>query len=379
MKTTAIICEYNPFHKGHKLQLDMVKNRGRLAVCIMSGSFVQRGTPAVFDKYARAEAAVREGADLVLELPFPYCCSAAEHFAFGGVSLLNSLNLADELLFGSECGDINALQTVCDRLSSPDFKNKMKEERSNSANKGKSFAVLRSEVYEKLYQNTLPFTPNDILGIEYLSALKKLKSPIIPVTYKREEGFSATRSRQLLEDDSFEMIPPQAIQVFKNAIRYKEDYAERIILHHYRNADPAKLKEYEGMTDGIADKLVKEAQNSTSLNELMLNLSGKSYTNAKIRRCIIHGITEITPLSLKEPPAFTNVLACSKDGRALLKAIQKNTEFSIITKPAHYKKLDGVAKKQAETARKADSLLTLMCETPQKAHIFLTKTPFVAE
>ena len=127
MKTTAIICEYNPFHKGHKLQLDMVKSQGGLVVCIMSGSFVQRGTPAVFDKYARAEAAVREGADLVLELPFPYCCSAAEHFAFGGVGLANSLNSVDELLFGSECGDLEILQTVSDRLTSFDFKNKMKE------------------------------------------------------------------------------------------------------------------------------------------------------------------------------------------------------------------------------------------------------------
>jgi predicted nucleotidyltransferase len=106
MKTTAVICEYNPFHRGHEYQINAIKNSGSYVVCIMSGGFVQRGGPALFDKFVRAEAAVRMGADLVVELPFPYCSSAAEFFAKGGVALADSLGLIDELCFGSESGDI---------------------------------------------------------------------------------------------------------------------------------------------------------------------------------------------------------------------------------------------------------------------------------
>ena len=159
----------------------------------------------------------------------------------------------------------------------------------------------------------------------------------------------------------------------------KNENAEKAILSFYRTAQPSDLKKYEGMTNGIAERLIKNAKESVSLSDLTEKLMGKSYTNAKIRRCILHGMTGVTTEMLKEMPMFTQVLACNSQGRGLIKRIQKTGSISLLTKPAHYKKLEGVAREQAEFNLYSDNLLTLMCEKPKKADAFLKKTPFVTE
>ncbi len=380
MKVTAVICEYNPFHKGHKMQIDAIKQEGNVLVCIMSGGFVQRGIPAMFDKYIRAEAAVKSGADLVLELPYPYSCSAAEFFAYGGVSIANSLNVVDELCFGSECGNIDELKQISDRLMSDEFELVMKSAREDKANKDKSYACLREEMYGKLYGESIAVRPNDILGVEYISALKKLNSKIVPVTYRRREGFSATESRrQLKEENNYGMIPEGVVSLFEDSERYGMEYAEKAVLAYYRTARVADLGKYEGMTNGIADRLVKAAKESVNLTELIGKLSGKSYTNAKIRRCILHGMTGVTAEMLKSVPKYTQILACNAEGRKLVRKIQRQGDIVLLTKPAHYKKLEEEAKRQAEFNLLSENLLTLMCEKPQKADEFLKKTPYIAE
>lgn len=376
MKITAVICEYNPFHKGHKLQLDMIGSRGDLAVCIMSGGFVQRGQPALFDKYARAEAAVREGADLVLELPYPYCCSAAEFFAGGGVGVADSLGVVDELCFGSECGSVDALRKVSERLSSAEFAERMKDARADAANKTKPHASLREEVYAGLYGEGFPTTPNDILGVEYISALNRLNSKIVPVTYKREEGYSATEARRLIRDlDDYSAVPDG--EYFAGKERYSMELAEQAILFFYRTVTPKQLMGIEGMTNGIAERLTGKAAECTSLAELLEKAGGKGYTQAKLRRCILHGMTGVTSEMLKEPPAYTQALAFNERGRGLLRRIAKEGSIRVITKPAHYKRLDGRALAQAEFSAAAEGLLALMCGTPKAANEFLRKNPYV--
>lgn len=378
MKTTAIICEYNPFHSGHKTQIDAVRQKGNNIICIMSGGFVQRGEAAMFDKYIRAEAAVKSGADLVLELPYPYCCSAAEFFAFGGISVANSLGVVDELCFGSESGDIALLSQISSRLLSDEFDLMMKSEREDKKNKDKSYASLREEVYKKLYGQSIAVKPNDILGVEYISALKKLNSNIIPITYKRESGFSATKTRQkITEENSFDMIPKGVAPLFKNQDRYGMEYAEKAILAFYRNAEPKMLEEYEGMTNGIAERLVKAAKESVSLTELIERLSGKSYTNAKIRRCILHGMTGVYTDMLKTPPRYTQVLACNAEGRKLVRRIKKEGSIEVFTKPSHYKRAEEGVREQAEFNLAAESVLTLMCEKTKRADEFMKKKPYV--
>jgi predicted nucleotidyltransferase len=379
MKTTAIICEYNPFHCGHKVQIDAVKQKGNNIICIMSGGFVQRGEAAIFDKYIRAEAAVKSGADLVLELPYPYSCSAAEFFAFGGVGIANSLGVVDELCFGSESGNIEALTQISDRLESDDFKLMLKWAREDKKNKDKSYASLREEVYKKLYGESIAVKPNDILGVEYVSALKKLNSSIIPVTYKREAGFSATETRKRIQEENrFDMIPSSVASLFENQDKYGMVYAEKAILAFYRNTDVQTLEKCEGMTNGIAERLIKAAKESVSLSELMEKMSGKSYTNAKIRRCILHGMTGVYTDMLKTLPKYTQVLACSTEGRKLVRKIQKEGSIEVFTKPSHYKKAEEGARLQAEFNIKAESLLTLMCEKTKSADEFLKKKPYIA-
>ncbi|MBR5322947.1 MAG: nucleotidyltransferase family protein [Clostridia bacterium] len=379
MKTTAIICEYNPFHCGHTVQIDAVKQKGNNIICIMSGGFVQRGDAAMFDKYVRAEAAIKSGADLVLELPYPYSCSAAEFFALGGVSVANLLGVVDELCFGSESGDIALLSQISERLLSEEFDVEIKKAREDRKNKDKPYAVLREEVYKRLYGQAVAVKPNDILGVEYISAIKKLNSPIIPVTYKREIGFSATETRKRIrEENRFDMIPNGLSSLFENQDRYGMEYAEKAILAFYRNSDAKALEQYEGMTNGIAERLVKAAKESVSLTELIESLSGKSYTNAKIRRCILHGITGVYTDMLKTLPKYTQVLACNEQGRALVRRIQKEGSIEVLTKPSHYKRLEEGARRQAEFNIAADGLLTLMCEKTKSADEFLKKKPYIA-
>ena len=380
MKTTAIICEYNPFHKGHLLQIEQLKKNNNAVVCIMSGGFVQRGQPAIFDKYSRAKAAIFSGADLVLELPYPFSCSSAEFFCHSGVSIAHSLNIIDELYFGSECGDIELLKLTSERLTDKKFTTALQNARKDKANKEKSFAVLREEVYYNLYNQQLPVKPNDILGVEYISSLKKLNSKIIPVTYKREEGFSATASRKNIEEcNNYDFIPDSASEIFKNCPKFSLYNIEKAILSFYRLADAKTLEKYESMTDGLANRLVKSACECTSLTELLENLSGKSYTNAKIRRAILHGMTGVLPSMLKEKPLYTQVLAANDLGRKLIKKSQKNSSISILTKPAHFKKLDEKAKEQAIFSNNSEKLLALMCDNPLSADVFLKMTPFILQ
>ena len=378
MKVTAIICEYNPFHKGHLLQGSQLKKENDTVICIMSGGFVQRGEPSVFDKYTRARAAVECGADVVFELPFPYSCSAAEFFSQGGVSLVNSLNVVDRLCFGSECGDIEILKKVSENINSSEFKKRLTDARNDKNNSNVPFAYLREDVYRSLYGQEIPVLPNDILGIEYISALTKLNSNIEPYTYKREKGFSATESRRLLFDDgSLEMIPERVRCVFETADVYKMEYAERAILAYYRSADAKELRKYEGMSNGLAERIVKGASASKSLVELTEYLSGKSYTNARIRRAIINGMTKTLPEMLKCRPLYTSVLAASGNGRDVIKEIKKKADIDIITKPAHFKKLSGKAKEQALFAQRADVLLTLMCKDIKETDCFLKQKPYI--
>ena len=380
MKITAVICEYNPFHRGHKLQIDAIKERGELVLCIMSGGFVQRGIPALFDKYVRAESAVKCGADLVLELPYPFSCSSAEFFAKSGVALADSLGIVDNLCFGSECGDVERLETIGDRLASPTFSEAFKQARADKNNRNLSFASLRSKVYEGLYGEEFAILPNDMLGVEYISALKHLKSGIQPVTYKREAPFSATESRRLItSENSFDCLPDEVSFMYKNSEKYRMEYAERAILSYYRICSPDEIKRYDGMTDGIADRLVRYAKQSTNLGMLIEKVGGKSYTNAKIRRCIINGMVGITTDMLKKQPLFTHVLAFSGEGRKMIRKINKQSDVALLTKPSHYKKLEGDGRMQADISVKADGLLSLMCESVKSADAFLTRSPFLGK
>ena len=190
MKTVGLITEYNPFHNGHLYHIEKAKELtgADRVIVIMSGDYVQRGTPAVLSKHSRAHMALLNGASVVLELPVCYSCASAEFFAKGAVSVLDGLGCIDALCFGSECGNLEHLTSIAHLLSAePET---YRHHLQSSLKNGMSFPAARCHALEKMtgdaYASQILSDPNNILGIEYLKALKKLNSPIVPFTLKRE-------------------------------------------------------------------------------------------------------------------------------------------------------------------------------------------------
>ena len=191
MKTVAIVCEYNPFHNGHKYQIDQIKREfgeDTAIIAIMSGNFVERGDVAVLDKFKRARMAVENGVSLVLELPFPFSLSSAERFAQGAVEIAHRLKTVNILSFGSECGSVERLSRIAERVLSEEFDLALKNTLNADGNESLGYAKARTMTYEALYGKEdaqILLSPNNILAIEYLKALKKLGSPILPHTVLR--------------------------------------------------------------------------------------------------------------------------------------------------------------------------------------------------
>ena len=190
MKTVGLITEYNPFHNGHLYHIEKAKELtgADRVIVIMSGDYVQRGTPAVLSKHSRAHMALLNGASVVLELPVCYSCASAEFFAKGAVSVLDGLGCIDALCFGSECGNLEHLTSIAHLLSAePET---YRHHLQSSLKNGMSFPAARCHALEKMtgdaYASQILSDPNNILGIEYLKALKELNSPIVPFTLKRE-------------------------------------------------------------------------------------------------------------------------------------------------------------------------------------------------
>ena len=188
MKAVGIVCEYNPFHCGHLWQLKASREAAgedTALVCALSGDFVQRGEAAVYSKFARAEAACRCGADLVLELPLPWCLASAERFARGAVGMLGGLGV-DSLSFGSETGELEPLLKLAELVSDPAFMNSVKRRMTEEPNL--SFAAAREREAEMILGPTVQLLaqPNNILAVEYLKAIRELALPVQPIAVRRQ-------------------------------------------------------------------------------------------------------------------------------------------------------------------------------------------------
>lgn len=330
---TAIICEYNPFHYGHKFQLDTVKKDADAIICIMSGSFVQRGAPAVYDKWTRAEDAVNNGADLVIELPVVYSAQSAQRFATGGVKLADSLGIVDCLSFGSECGDIEKLKACADILNSEEFESFMEEEMK----KGTSFPVARSNVLTSHYPHVdtgLVSNPNNILSIEYISALNKIESNIQPITHKRDLSFlSASDIRKNMEtgEDVTDSVPTEIRKPYNKGI------FDALVLHHFRTKRSEALQSICDMSEGLENKFKKASQSSLTSDALADAVKSKRYTRTRIDRIIVNSLLGIEEKHTQIPPQYIRVLAFNDCGKSLLSDIKKKSSLPIITKVADAK------------------------------------------
>lgn len=356
---TGIITEYNPFHKGHKYHLEQcIKDTNASSiVCVMSGNFMQRGIPAIVDKWKRTEMALRNGVDLVLELPLAYSISSAEHFAFGSVSLLNSLGIIDNLYFGSEEGNVEPLKKIADVLSSEpdDFKEILKKNLKHGLpfHSSRSMALneyLRCSDVEAILSNS-----NNILGIEYLKALNTLNSSITPYTLKREGSnyndedvnkmfSSATSIRKHLKTGSLDsltdILPYETYEILENLnanhypFIFEEDMFKYIKFRLLTENDC--LKNLPDAVEGIDNKIYKEILNCNSLNELILKVKSKRYTYTRINRILAQyflGLDKYDLLSLtKRTAPYARVLGFTSKGRDALKKMKDTSSIDIITK-----------------------------------------------
>ena len=378
MKVYAVIAEFNPFHNGHAYLVNEIKKSGDCAViAIMSGSFVERGDVAVIDKYARAEAAVRCGYDLVLELPAPWCFSGAEFFAIGGVGIADGIGVVDSLLFGSESGDIAELTDCEAKLSSVQYEEALIAARN--VNRSANAANIRADVFAALYGDDLIFKgSNNLLALEYLHALRTLGSTIDPVTVKRigndfnSEDLagicSATAIRGALmrgERGLSAFVPEAAEKILLRELcenrMYSLNRLDTAVIAMLRASDPNRLSKYMEMSGGIENRLTEAALTAKTAEEAVKAVKSKRYSESRVRRAILSAMLEVTPDRASERPLFTTVLASNERGRQVLSLARKTATISVLSKMSDSKRLSDKAAEQFALHMRAERLAEMCC------------------
>lgn len=360
MNITGIITEYNPFHNGHKFHLEESKKQTKSdgTICIMSGNFVQRGGPAIIDKWKRTEMALSNGVDLIIELPTFYAVSSAEFFAKGAVSILNSLNIVNNLFFGSEIGDAKALSEIAKVLVSEDerFQNILKENLSLGLTFAKAREKSLIEYLNSSEINNIITSSNNILGIEYIKAILKLNSSINPVALKREGSnyndkslsqtfSSATSIREVLKntsniEDLKNIIPLESYEVFSKLQEqdYRFTFEEEMFkyIKYKIQTNCVNFNNLYEVTEGLDNKIIKEISSSNSLHEFILKIKSKRYTYSKISRILTHIYLCLDNDDFKdianENNLYVRVLGFNKTGREILSLIKANSSIPLITK-----------------------------------------------
>ena len=331
MEITGIICEYNPFHNGHQKQLHTVRRHhpdGGI-VCLMSGSFVQRGAPAVFDKSLRASAAVRSGADLVLELPVGGCLSSAEGFAAEGVRILSGF--CKRLCFGAETGSADTLMDAARRLQSPEFIRALHMQ----LDMGLSFPVAR----QAALGSDLLSRPNDILAVEYCKAILNQNSSLEPMVIRRDGNYhateadpenpSATSLRQLLpyDDTWLEFVPREARPCFMGAVRHELAFGERAVLARLRSMTEADFEALPHGSEGLWRKFMHAVRSETSVEAILTAVKSKRYTRTRLDRMLMCAYLGITREMLEAPAPYVRVLAFNDRGREILRQARESGSF----------------------------------------------------
>lgn len=370
MKTAAVVAEYNPFHKGHEYQLEMTRNAGAThTVAVMSGNFVQRGEAAVFDKFIRASAAVRCGADLVVELPLPWAVSGAQTFARGAVSVADALGCVDMLSFGCECGNADMLKAVASVLYSDEF-----EERINAVlPECTSFASARQrvvgDILGKEYASLLA-SPNNILAVEYIAATNLLKSGFeLNAVFRMGDGYndekysgesfaSATAIRGLIRSgaDYAPLVPEEANKLYSSDFS-DESRLETAVLYALRSLSVSDILLAPDVSEGLENRIYSVVREACSVNELLEKIKTKRYPTARLRRIIMSLFLGIKAEHTQENPPYIRVLACNEKGKEILSAAKP--KVPLISRAAQFNSLEGRAKEIFELECTADDIYAL--------------------
>ena len=332
MKISAIVAEYNPFHNGHKYHLDKTREitKSDLIIVIMSGNYVQRGEPAIYEKHIRAEMAIKCGADAVIELPLPYSISSAEYFAKGAVDIIKSIPDVQYLSFGSECGDISNLLKINKLFSEKDFKLKLKENMKTGISYSaaiKKTLLLKGMDKEEFYKS------NNILALEYLKQLEN--SSIIPVTIKRTSDFNSMLPakdfpsamflrNEILYSKNVEIyVPSEIYNLFKSPVISYKKY-KKLLYFKLKTMESFEFDNILNIKEGLNNKLFSELFDTKNFEEYFEKISSKRYTEKYINRILLNALLNINKadFSYENIIPYINILAV-KD-KKVLNAIGKS-------------------------------------------------------
>ena len=352
MKVLGIIAEYNPMHTGHIYHISKAKEITGCdtVIAIMSGSFTQQGNIAIINKFERAKQAIQNGADLVIEIPSAFASSDAGNFAYKSVSILNDLNV-DAICFGAETDNIDRLKLISETLIYKD--KEIWIEIKNELKKGISFAKARNNSLNKFLNEddiNIILSSNNILALEYLKTLKVLNSNIIPFAIHRESNFnshilencytSSTSIRKALENkcnlnDIQKYIPENVSKYLKNnKIIFNNDFFE-ILKYKIISMNENDLKEINGVSEGIENKLKKEICNSYSYDEFLFKIKSKRYELSRIKRILVNILLNISKddfnLLKGNNSNYAHILAFNHDKKDLLSHISNTSNIPVIS------------------------------------------------
>lgn len=359
-KVLGIVAEYNPFHNGHLFHLEESKKitGATYTIAVMSGNFTQRGSTSLIDKWSKAKSAIENGIDLVIELPVLYSISSAENFAEGAIKILNSLGVVDYISFGAETSNIDILDKVADVLyrEPKEFKSILSHEleKGNSFPKARENALLMYLNDIKTYSNVLS-SPNNILGIEYLKALKKYKSSIIPICVHRYEAeyndisytgniASSTAIRNIVKNNGLNILanlmPPYSYSSLIDSIKVGHvvpdiSVFERELIYNLRKMSLADIANLPDVNEGLENAIKNAANSCNSIVEFLNIIKSKRYTNTRIQRVLLYSLLGISKKDMqisKKINPYIRVLGFNERGKFIVSEVTKaNPSLPIIT------------------------------------------------
>jgi len=365
----GIIAEYNPFHNGHLYQIEEAKKQtgAEYVVVVMSGNFTQRGNTSLINKWAKTQAALANGVDLVLELPTVYSISSAENFAEGAVKILDSLKVVDTICFGTETAELSTLNNIVNVLY-----NEPKEYMTilnHELSKGISFPKARENALMmylndiKRYVNVMS-GPNNILAIEYLKALRKIKSDIKPFSIQRKKVYyndeqivdefaSSTAIRKLVSreqyDDLRKVMPQSSYMLLKEEIKrgrtvFDISKFEKEILYNLRRMTLKEIEDLPDVSEGLENAIKNAADSCNNLTDLINIVKSKRYTQTRIQRILLYALLGITKKEMqnsKKVVHYARILGISEKGKELLSYVcNTNEKINVITSPKKFFELN---------------------------------------
>jgi len=403
MKVLGIIAEYNPFHNGHKYHLRISKeiSGADFVVAVMSGNFTQRGEPAVVDKWARTEMALLSGADLVIELPVAYAMASAEYFAFGAVKLLDSLGIVDTISFGSETGELELLSEIASILvhEPEEYKIELKKNLSSGisfpASRQRALSVYIKSKYGMDSLSSILKSPNNILGVEYLKALIRLNSSIVPMTVGRIGNdyncneltgkiSSAASIRKAMSETPWQnakealkyAMPDQSLKILERELKlgrgpvFPSDFSS-MLLSALRKMSAGDIRALPYMEDGLENRIRDAAGKAGSYQELLNLIGTKRYTGTRIQRILFSALIGLTNelfenFNRNGGPAYIRILGFTSAGRSLLASIRDKTALPVITKTADFKAVSPVISDMLKLESAATDQYVLACRNPHR-------------